>query len=161
MDIWIRRPKNLTDLETEKSLPNYLPHVLSYLTCLVPLVLSCLTCFMPYVLSCPAYLVLYILLCLTCLVHYVFSCFTCLLPYMICASRVLYPMYPRASRVSSSRALVSHVSYVLFYFTCPLLNLLQVFQVWLAHVHLMSHIFHVLFLLWFWCLSYLSFLQPG
>ena len=79
---------------------------------------------------------------------YSLSCLTCL-TYSF-TSRVLCLAWSCAARVS-----------------CPLcsctliLQLLKMFQVWHAHAHVMSHIFHVLCLLWFWCLNYSSFLQLG
>ena len=96
------------------------------------------------------------------------------------ALRASAPRRSRASRALSLLALVPHV--LTYSFTsrvlclawscaarvsCPLcsctliLQLLKMFQVWHAHAHVMSHIFHVLCLLWFWCLNYSSFLQLG
>ena len=99
----------------ERSLLNYVPYVLSCLTCprtlralvphllrvlraLVPYVLSCPTCsralraLVPYVLSCLTCFVPYVLSCPTCLVPYVLSCLTCLVSYV---SRVLCGFVPR------------------------------------------------------------------
>lgn len=74
---------------------------------------------------------------------YSLSCLTCL-PYSF-TSRVLCLAWSCAA--SASCPLCS----------CTLIpQLLQMFQVWLAHAHLMSHIFHVLCLLCFWCLNYSS-----
>ena len=90
------------------SLLNYVPYVLSCLTCFVPYVPLCLTCLVPYVLSCLTCLVPYVLLCLTCLLPYMLSCLTCLVLYVPFALRASCQTCSRVSCVL--RTLVPHVS---------------------------------------------------
>ena len=72
----------------------------------------------------------------------------------------------------TSRALVLHVFFAFCFlmlfvsravraFLLLIPHLLQVFQAEQTHMHLVSRNFLVLLLLRFWCLSYVSFLQPG
>ena len=71
----------------------------------------------------------------------------------------------------TSRALVLHVFFALCFlvlfvssavraFLLLIPHLFQVFPAEQTHMHLVSRNFLVLFLLRFWCLGYLSFLQP-
>ena len=97
-------------------------------------------------------------------------------------SHALVPNVPRALR-----ALLPHVSYVLFYimylvpcvYSCCLSLVLHVlfcfssltcfkcfkpkvlYITYLLYMHLKSRSFHVIWLLWFCCLTRLSFLLPG
>ena len=90
--------------KNSSGLLNYVPYVLSCLTCLVPYVhlcpvFSCLTC--------PVYLVRYQL---SCLLPYVLSCLMCLLPYVPCVLRASCQTCSGILHVL--RAVVSHVSCV-------------------------------------------------
>lgn len=158
-------PENWFSGTIKRKLLNYVPHVL--LCCrvsraLVPHVPACpcatytihflpssLTCLVPYMLLCLTCLVPYVLLCLMCLAPYVLSCFTCLtyLVYLMSlepALHLLLLLVPRATHALLPLSLNC--------FRCFQPNKLS---------RLMSRNFYVLWLLYFWCFSHLTFLQPG
>ena len=116
------------------SLLNYMPYIL-----------SCLTCFVSYVPSCITYLVAYVLLRLTCLVFY--------MPQVLRAIRALVPHVPRALRI-----LVSHVSYVLLYPTCLVpcvfsgCSYLELYVLWCSSSLTCFRCFKPNTFLYIWCL---------
>ena len=79
----------------------------------VPYVLSCLTCLLPYVLLCPTFSRASRARCTSCATSSRASCLTCSRAFCAFCLTCLVSYVPRAKR-----ALVSYVSYVLLYLTC-------------------------------------------
>ena len=157
-------PENWFSGTIKRKLLNYVPHVL--LCCRVSRAL------VPHVPACSraTYTIHFLPSSLTCLVPYMLLCLTCLVP--LCA------LVPHVLRTLC--ALVLHVSYLVYLMSLePALHLLLLLVPRAAHAllplslncfrcfqpnklsRLMSRNFYVLWLLYFWCFSHLTFLQPG